>query len=262
MGKKKKKPSSKKVLDYCPNIDNCSDKNCESCDTLYLQYFVKHPPDGFFSPEELEKMSLFVGEHEIKNIKNENEVELPASLYIISKTRQFKETKNPVYAIEAFLVAHKAGVYPPLSILNFLADKFEKYHSTFGEVSLDSLLGFKTYRGKKAPPFKAVMNEERNEKLTLDVFRLNLLGYTIPRASIMVYEKLEATPKWDKTGLKLKAISQTTIQDLFKNKWKDIFNNDTSKKATLKWLKTNKENFLKSFPQDSLKFKPTKKPAI
>ena len=51
---------------------------------------------------------------------------LPASLYIVSGEKNLRETKNPVYAIEAFINAHEAGLYPPLSILIFLADYIQE----------------------------------------------------------------------------------------------------------------------------------------
>lgn len=261
--RKKKKPSGRKILHACPNIDDCIDKNCESCDTIYYNYFVKHPPEGSLTPEELEKMSLFIGEHEMRTeklmVKNEDGIKLPVSFYITLRVNQFKETKNPVYAIEAFLLAHEAGLYPPLSILNFMADIFKKYHEMLGKVSLDRVFGFRNYKGQ-SPAFKQVlMADERDSTLMMDIYRLRrLFGISVEKAAEMVNKRLKGIPdkEWDKTGLKIEKLSYDSLRDKYLRKWIKILEQDDHDEITArgfsKWTEEDKIEYLKKYPPVSI----------
>ena len=260
MEKKQKKPSGKKVLDLCPNIDDCPDKNCETCNNIPLRYFVKHPPNGTFTIEELEKMSLFIGELEIKPITdNKDGIKLPVSFYIVSGEKKFKETKNPVYAIEAFINAHQAGLYPPLSILNFLADTFKKYHEMLGDVSLDKLLGFSGWKGQY-PAFKQViMNEDRDQPLMLDIYRLRrLFNISVEKSAAMVSARLNEMPdkEWNKTGLKINKPGYHHLRDRYFDKWIKIFEQDDHDEITgrgfAKWTEDDKIEYLKKYPSTSI----------
>ncbi len=182
-----------------------------------------------------------------------------------SKKIAFKRTKNPVYLIEAFLLAYKAHHCLPDWLSKELARAFKIHHSTFGERSLDEILGFKKgYQGGHGSAYHAIMNEERDEMLMLDIFRLTLCGYSIEAAAHAVSQKLFNNNRWDQTGLKLKAPTGTTLERYYKDgHWNESFNYPLFKKGVERFLKRNKEKFLTSFSADSLppstiKKKPTK----
>ncbi|KAF0146172.1 MAG: hypothetical protein FD156_199 [Nitrospirae bacterium] len=261
MGKKKKSPSNKKV-EVRPSIDDCPDKNCIACDDSPLLYFVKHPPKGTLSPKELEKMSLFIGEHEIKSVTNEDGVKLPVSFHIISRAEKFKETGNPVYAIESFINAHEAGLYPPLSILNFLADTFKKYHEIAGKgkkTSLDKLLGFSNGKGQDKAFKQVMMADERNQTLMVDIYILRrLFGLSVEKAAAMVGMRLEEIPdeKWNKTEFKINKIVDRSLKDEYNKNWKKNLEQDAHVERTTeffsKWTEEDKIEYLKKYPPISI----------
>lgn len=266
MRKKKKEPSKKKILHYCPNIDDCPDKSCESCDTIYYNYFVKHPPKESLTPEELKKTSPFIGEHEMLTeklmVKSENGIKLPVSFFIATSSQKFKETKNPVYAIEAFLLSHEAGLYPPISILTYLADTFKKYHETAGKgrkTSLDKLFGFSKQKGQDNAFKQVIVTYERDEKLMLDLYRLRrLFDLPVEKAAEMVRARLEITPdkEWNKTGFKLIKPSYSRLRDIYFQKWIKIFEQDDHDEITARgfsrWTETDKIEYLKKYPPASI----------
>jgi len=244
MGEKKKKekiiPVKVKGYNYPHGVPETKKDGA-----ILLECFTLHPPKKEISVEDLKRISAYVTELELtKTMDNVSEKAL------LTKGGTFERTNNPVYAIEAFLLTHKAGLYPPIWVLNFMAKVFTKYHETFGEVSLDDLFGFKKWKGQD-PAFKQVMNEERDEILMIDVFRLHLLGFSIEDASYMVAMKLKETQGWDRTGLGLRKLSAKTIEFKYKKDWKKNLEYKHFKKATQKWLNENKKSFLNSFPPES-----------
>ena len=90
--------------------------------------FTRHFPGGQFTEEniqsELDQVPAYL-----------SETKLPFEIHLslISHISAFKRTQNPVYAIEAFLLAHENGLYPPRSILNFFSKVFEEYWKSKGK---------------------------------------------------------------------------------------------------------------------------------
>ena len=173
------------------------------------------------------------------------------------KQAGFTRTKNPVLAIEAFLLAYEIGLYPPLWALSYVTEVFKAYHNSLGKKSLDNLFGINK-KNQHTSKFKALLNEQRDQMVTRDLFRLTVLGYSINDASAMIAERLNQT-EWDRTGLKLKALDADTIQQLYTRKWKYYFNCKRCRENTKEFLEINKDEFLSTFPSKTLKdYKPLK----
>lgn len=213
----------------------------------FLTVYTLHPQKTEYSPEELpDKEALNdIPAHIAESPQNLGKAYIP----LVCAKGAFKRSQNPVYAIQAFLLAHEAGVYPPLWVLNYMHKVFKKYYKTNGRESLDALFGFSRGKGQE-PAFKSVFSNDRDEMLMRDVFRLNLLGYSIRQASYMVSRRLEEAKGWDKTGLNLNELTEDTINDRYLKKWRAVFNNEVTRKHTLEWLNKNKNSFLGKFPKD------------
>ena len=114
-----------------------------------------------------------------------------------SKWARFKETANPVLALEVIMWAIQSGVYPPAETLRWLADGLCKWHDNQGEHSLDWALGITVGRGQ-TPHYKRLLLDERDEMLMLDMARLSYLGATREEAASMIASKIAETD-WNKT---------------------------------------------------------------
>lgn len=215
---------------------------------------VKHPPLGERSIDEFENMKLIISDFDI-----------PTKLRILlkSKNSQFKSDFNnrALYAIEAFIIAHHEGIYPPLWALNYIASVLEDFHDAQGKKSLDQCFGFKRGRGQKGrgstPLFKKAAEGERDRFLAIDIYRLKVLfGISVKKGAEMVCRRLEETP----SEVDLRIPSSETIEYLYIKKYKKIlFENEnligsglTIKDELSKWTDRQKQDFLKSFPIDSI----------
>ncbi|KXK32653.1 MAG: hypothetical protein UZ01_00475 [Candidatus Brocadia sinica] len=213
----------------------------------YFSVYTLHPQKQEYQAEELpDSKELNKIPAHVTEITND----LGKSMIpLVCAKGAFHRTQNPVYAIQAFLLAHEAGIYPPLWVLNYMHKIFKNFWKSNGKKSLDALFGFSRGKGQE-PAFKSVFNEDRDEMLMKDVFRLTILGYSVSRASHMVSRRLEETKDWDKTGLSLSTLTADSINDRYLKKWSKIFNCDFTRKHTLNWLAKNKMSFLEKFPED------------
>ena len=161
--------------------------------------------------------------------------------------KKYKETSNPVYALEAYLVAHKAGLYPPEWVLDWLESGLAKYSDGLGMEQLEKCLGFPKGRGQ-TPAYKSVHLEQRDGMVLLDVYRLRvLLGLSIDEAAKCVASQLKLED-WDDTGLNLGDISWETIADKYQRGFGKTLETDDDKMfSPSKWCKSEKENFLSRF---------------
>ena len=95
-----------------------------------MAFFVKHPPrDGLPPPVRRDRDLFTLGETP----------EQQAAIRLIDMCEaQFDQTGNPIEAINAFVHAHRAGLYPPLWVLDFIGERFLKA----GPGGLDRAFGF------------------------------------------------------------------------------------------------------------------------
>lgn len=118
-------------------------------------------------------------------------VELPA-LHL--RKSQFENEGNPVYPIEAFMLAYKNGLYPPLWVMDFMYKAFEGWRKEIDKnpkAILDKFFKLTPGQGQDHP-YKSLHEAGRDERLMCDVFRLTLLGKTINKASGMVHRRLDS----------------------------------------------------------------------
>ncbi len=193
-------------------------------------------------------------ESALKNYRVTAESGLDPRVEIHFKKSRFEATKNPVYALEAFLIADNNSILP-LSpwVTDWVANAFRKYHASLGEEDLERLLGFKKGRGQNKA-FKDVMvRDERNEMLLGDMARVRAyFGVTVEDAAYMVFRREDETPdsEWNKTRIKIKKISDRRLQDLYNsNPWCEEFKQQIEKSGP---TFEKKKNYLKKFPEDSL----------
>lgn len=165
---------------------------------------------------------------------------------------QFENEGNPVYPIEAFMLAYQNGLYPPVWVMDFMYKAFEGWHTSNGRKSLDEWFGLKPDVGQ-TPVFKKLLTEDWYEILLFDVLKLRLFfGYTVDKACAMVRDKLEESKDYDKTKWGLTMPNEGTIRNEF-FKWKkksgaaDI--KDRENRILSKYTKEMKTKFLNTFPK-------------
>lgn len=123
--------------------------------------------------------------------------------------KRFKETGNPVLALEVFMLAIQEGVYPPVETLRWMAAALSKWHASCGKDSVDSAFGLIVGKGQ-VPFFKRLLMDHRDENLMLDMDRLATLGVTIEAAAAMVEQKLR-DEDWNRTPCDIADISAETL---------------------------------------------------
>lgn len=224
---------------------------------MVINGYVPLPPKED-TPENLRKRQAYITELDLLDLKGD-------PLILPCKGESFKETKNPVYLIEAYLLAYRNGIYPPLWVMDFIAGAFEKYHKAHGyeqytnreRTTLDQLFGFGKGKGETLS-FKKLLLEQRDEKLMIDICRLRkLFNVSIETAVKMVAAKLSAMPydDFDRTGLKLKKIGFDKLKEKYFKKWKGLLEGDNVfaerfAETLLKWTEGDKVTYLKTFPLD------------
>ncbi|MBI5749547.1 MAG: hypothetical protein HZA00_10520 [Nitrospinae bacterium] len=213
--------------------------------------YTLHPPEGEFTQDEIRKIPAYATER-IMSMGN-NDLEISFDLELLKTDFEKERRRKPICAIEALLIAHKAGLYPPMWALNYISEAFRKWYEKKGSVSLDRFFGVDTYKGE-TPIFKTDMLEKRNESVCLTVFVLKtLFGFSIEDASYLTARRLKGSPNW----FAVKSITEDTIADIYKKKYSKIYNKAKSLKG-IQWSQKKKLDFLLSFPKDAFPVKKGK----
>lgn len=223
-------------------------KDEDATPDIYI--LTKFPPKEHLSTSDLSKIPA--------HFKPESEQDLNSQfwVFLIGHGVAFKKTKNPIYAIEVFCFAHERGVYPPVWVLDYMAEIFNDWRKLGGTKSLDELFELKPLQGQ-SPLYKTDAEERRDERLCNDVFILkHYFGFTVEEACHMVARQLEDDQDWNKTQFKLKAIKDDTIKDRYKRKWRKIYKTLYAD-GTLVFPEESRIPFLEQFPKDSF---PLNKP--
>ncbi len=210
---------------------------------IKLDSFVPYPPSEFIFDRDKQPPWIIT---QTELIQRDPE----KTIALITRRESFAEKKNPVLAIEAFILAHELKVYPPLWALKFFSDAFKRYHDKLGLVDLDSILGLKGV-GKKGGAFKPLLDDQRDEMLMIDVFRWTRppFNLSVKHAADIVARLLQATPDnvFNKTWINLKKLKASTIRDRYLKKWSKLFEFDVIVDIHDKWLQANRANFLLKF---------------
>lgn len=199
-----------------------------------------------------------------------SELDLPIEVMagLTTKLIGFRSEENkPIYALEAFILAMENDLHPPFWVLDYLKSIFIKFHSSQGKESLDHLFGFGLNKGKPTGKmFKALLLEELQVKLCMDVYKLNMLyGFSVAEAAEKVQRKLEETKDWNQTVFTFRYKSQGDslsapapgaewIADLYMRKYKKMFksSHDLFLKQFNEKTKEEKAAYLRTFPTDKI----------
>lgn len=167
-----------------------------------------------------------------------------------TRMRQFLENKNPVYAIECFVLSMKAGVYPPADVLDWLQGVFEHYHGANGNVDMDLCMGLKK---QGAGAFKQVAMEDLHSRLCLDIAFLRALGVSKAAALSMVFERFKSTDEWNQTRFDFDIGTEDYLDKIYKG---TIFVSEDFKEFARahvgEWALEEKRRFLADFPKEQL----------
>jgi len=172
------------------------------------------------------------------------------------RKRQYKEKKNPVYLIEAFLVAYNEGLYPDKWILDSIADVFQKYHKSLGEEDMESLFGFKRGPGQETA-FKEVINKDRDQILMLDIVRLKIVfGIDIDDAAEMIAARIKQTKDFVYKNSNTRKLKAESIKHKWNNEYCKFYISEIRdgswRSELMKWTDKEKKEYLALFPEESL----------
>jgi hypothetical protein len=171
----------------------------EALDDQIMRGFLRLRPDD--QPvSEAQANPLHVGEWELPGI---------AGGVLRDRAHDFERTGNPLFAVEAFLLAIELGVYPPNSILRWVATGFAAWHEEQGKAPMDKALGLVCGKGQE-PIFKRALLDQRDAMLLLDMDRLMLLGAKREEAATMVSSRLYLED-WNSTRWDLEDVSADTL---------------------------------------------------
>jgi len=221
---------------------------------VYISGYTLHPPKEDIDPDDLKRMTPYITDSDLSEMENSGKTISGNEAYMLLHSRegQFEESKNPVYGIEAFLIAHEVGLYPPMWVLNYMAEIFNEFHKHQGSKSLDKL--FELTRGKgQNNAFKNVLLYDRDETLMIDMDKLRMVyGCTIDEASLMVARRMEEIP--ENRFQNLKKLSDGAIKDKYMRSWKKIdeYKTELVKKPYLNWTDEQKAKDLSKYPEDSI----------
>ncbi len=171
---------------------------------------VEQPPDYEISENELDELDPYITDTELADWYKDFQRRQGASsqelfeedgifMSVILGDMQHKiyegiyeATKdNPLFAIEAFVVAHHLNLYPPRWVLEWLYDAFAKYLASPNEEDLAKLL--KAKRGKGKTPIKKESRKLQIETIAMNqILALNFRGIAIEKAAAIVEEQLTA----------------------------------------------------------------------
>jgi len=207
--------------------------------TRDVSIFTRFPPhdETIFEIEE-DKFDAFVKQSlgQLQAYVTASDIDPMTFSYLHGGKSFFQETKNPIYAIEAFLSAREAGLYPPLWVLDWLAKGFQEYHKSNGRKPIGRLLGF---TGRS---FKKLMEKNRDAWQMENIWRLKrFCGYDVKTAARMVSEHLKNNPGWNKTGLKLRTPDGPTLASRYSAEgWEHIFDEAGRKQTEAQRFKNAK----------------------
>ncbi|MFN2165264.1 MAG: hypothetical protein ACK2U9_03275 [Anaerolineae bacterium] len=183
--------------------------------------YVKYPPRYWDAPPSLA-------------ITNK---ELPQDYWQLHlKDASWRSTGNPVWAVESIIMRHRAGVFPSVAAMEWLAEGLEDWHNHHGHKSLEQCLGLRLSRGHTANQMKEATREQIVQSLLLRMLHLRCaFGLQIKDAAAVLAAWMEE-PAWNSSSHNFKPLSEDTLQDYWK---------------ACRWVKDQEANeFLRRLYQD------------
>jgi hypothetical protein len=196
-----------------------------------VTFYVKYPPSDGLPPPDRRERDLFT--------TGETPAHQDAIRAIEACESRFGESGNPIEAINAFMYAHGAELYPPPWALEFINARFLKASKGGG---LDLSFGF-TRKGKGNPttPKERQRLSRRNYAWCLGSFKLQALGLTASAAGKAVAALWQQeTGETFSGGAVTSAVAGTKQQ--YESERKVIFI-----AASFTWTKEEKRALLRGF---------------
>lgn len=185
---------------------------------------------------------------------------VPTDVWVTLLLRRvaYQERGDAVALIEAFLLAHDAGLYPPMWVLDALAKGFHTYYKRQGKKPLADALGLNLGPGKSQ--FKQSAIEELHEQLALQMYQLRLcFSLSVADAAVMLEAKLKRSPVVNTTewkGLGKNYVAETFSRNY--SRWRkaarleeSVTNPFHPDNKDHPWTKAQRRSFLTSFPRES-----------
>lgn len=213
--------------------------------------FTLHPPKGKFTQEDIRKTSGYVTERIMSvGFRNDEQLEekhlgILNDLELAKMGFEKEERRKPIYAIEALLTAHEAGLYPPMWALNDIVERFRKWYRQKGERSLDKFFEVDGYSGW-TKIFETDELTRRDYFLCQRVYLLvSRFEFSIKKACLIV---VNAHEEFNIAG---GSIETTYI----KRKYAKVFKSSDRYLRYLLWGKEKKRRFLTQFLKSKMQLK-------
>lgn len=204
--------------------------------------FVKHPPRKDLTEEEAADLRLCVHPKEAfqgaTHTETGEDASGLASLLTLGQLLRFEETGDPILALKVFRACHGSGVYPPLSVMDWLDKSLERYFEAEGAEDLEKLLGLKGGRGNRNPFTAHDLRGEDRYRADIVHLLVTQFGVAVEKAAEMLHVREDRqghnppSPEW--------------IAERYWKHWRPILARDNST-----WWDMNEEErraFLDSFP--------------
>jgi hypothetical protein len=162
----------------------------------------------------------------------------------------FEKTGNPVYAIEAFLCARQMRGAPPENVLVWFTACLQEWHSAQGKKSIDRIM--KLRRPGQTPPYKALLLEDRNEKLFQKIAILKSLGLKSEDAAEMVSRGHEEARNRNISKWRLGTLSADSLHQAYKRWTGRHLLEEYCEEKLPTWSHEQLRKFLSLFPADSV----------
>lgn len=182
------------------------------------QFLIKRPPNTTLItdfPEQVPNLYVPVLDDEV--------LELSSHLRAIQK--EHRRTGNGLYLVSAFLLAHEAGFFPPIWVLDAIVAAFKEYWDEPQKNSMGLLLGLQKKRGQYAAHVSAA-RRARDYEIATDMWILEQrFGLTVNEAAEVVGAKYATSNglkvRWGE-GLK-DLFTVESMAKLYSSKWRRAF---------------------------------------
>jgi hypothetical protein len=180
--------------------------------------------------------------------------DLGAGYWIHAKVDKYEETGNAVYLVEAFLLSHELGVFPPAAVLNWLAKSFDEFHKKNGiddkgkALNVSRMLGLAPGKGQEKL-FQPLLREELDDQLMLDMAKLVIqFELSAVDAARVIEAKLCATAGWNRSKFDIKAPYAAELVKKY-SKARGVYEAVFSEPSVPKWTDEQRRDFIICFPK-------------
>jgi hypothetical protein len=161
--------------------------------------------------------------------------------------KSYLATANPVYAMEAFLLARGNNLYAPEWVHQWLSNAFQEYIESGGESDIAKLLGTNPGRGKTKPHTKR-LQDENDYRLMAAIWRIKTAfsGVSVEDASFMVNQR--------ETEQGRDIATAETLADKYYRSWSSDFDAYHEQCINIPsfvahWTDEDNQEFLNTFPK-------------